>query len=81
MTDDMEKEYAKFRQRQMESMFPVPPDWATDTFMGLVILVLAFAHIFLIWELCEKGILHLVVAFGITCWLVGKAVRKWVMYD
>jgi hypothetical protein len=67
--------------RMQEAMFPVPPDWFLDTFMGLAILFGAFAACLLVYEWFQAGIIHWVVLGVASCWIVGRAFRRWIDHD
>jgi hypothetical protein len=67
--------------RMQEAMFPVPPYWFLDTFMGLSVLAGASAICLLAYDLAQSGILHWVALGAASCWIVGRAIRKWVMHD
>jgi len=67
--------------RMQESMFPVPPDWFLDTLQGLALLFGAFAGCFLVYEWFQAGIIHWVVLGVASCWIVGRAFRRWMDHD
>ena len=67
--------------RMQESMFPVPPDWFLDTFMGFAVLFGAFAICLLAYDLVQVGILHWVILGAASCWIVGRAFRRWMDHD
>jgi hypothetical protein len=67
--------------RTQTPMFFMPPDWFLDTFMGLAVLFGAFTVCFLVYVCVQAGILHWVILGTASCWIAGRAVRRWVEHD
>ena len=67
--------------RMQEAMFSMPPDWFLDTFMGLAILFGTFGACLLVYEWIKIGILHWVILGTASCWVIGRAFRRWMSDD